>query len=124
MCDTVADAIRLEYDKIWQDILLSIIIYGDETGWKFNGERYFVWNFGALDAVLFHIAPTRSGVVPEAILQDYDEIVVSDSYSVWDNVGTAHQKCFVHYYRSMNKTLFKNPSAEFSIFFTRLHDLC
>ena len=76
MCDTVADAIRPEYDKIWQDILLSIIIYGDETGWKFNGKRYFVWNFGALDAVLFHIAPTRSGAVPEAILQDYDGISV------------------------------------------------
>ena len=109
------------YDKMRNELRNCIIIYGDETGWFYNGKHYWVWVFITPTGVFYHIAPTRAKLVPEAILEDFDGIVVSDSHPIWNSVGDDHQKCLLHYFRDMYLTLKDNPSQEYQKFFTALH---
>ena len=73
------------------------------------------------DTIMYHLAPTRSKAVSEAILHKFSGIMLSDSYSAWNDVGSSHQKCLLHYFRDMYRTLEKNDSEEFRQFFDALY---
>ncbi len=51
--------------------------------------------------------------MPKRVLgKDYKGIVISDSWSAWNHVGKAHQRCLVHYLREIKDTS-KSPGEEF-----------
>ncbi len=53
--------------------------------------------------------------------QEYDGIMLSDSHGSWNHVGGRHQKCLLHYFRDMYRTLDTNNGSEFSLFFMELY---
>ena len=56
-----------------------------------------------------------------AVLGGYGGTILSDSHGAWNHVGSRHQKCLLHYFRDMYRTLEKNGGSEFSLFFNRLY---
>ena len=123
MCDTVAKKCLPLYKKLFKEMQLCLILRGDETGWFVNGKRWWVWVFVSKDAILYHISTSRSKTVAEAILKDFTGIVISDSYSGWNDVGTDHQRCLLHYHRNMYETLDENKSKQFKKLFKELYDI-
>ena len=71
--------------------------------------------------ILYHISPSRSKLVAEAILAEFDGIVGSDSCSAWNDVGSNRQKCRLHYFRDPYRTLDKNRTGEFKALFDEMH---
>ena len=67
------------------------------------------------------ITKSRGADVPAAVLGRYGGTILSDSHGAWNHVGGRHQKCLLHYFRDMYKTLERNGSSEFSLFFNRLY---
>ena len=55
------------------------------------------------------------------VLGDYGGTVLSDSLGAWNHVGGHHQKCLLHYFRDMHKTIEKNGNSKFSLFFYSLY---
>ena len=123
ICGKVAKMCRAEYNRLVETLRSSLAMYGDETGWFFIGKHYWVWVFRTGDTVIYHIASTRSKLVAEAILRDFDGIMVSDSHPIWSGVGGIHQRCLLHYFRDMYLTLKENDSKEYKSFFNRLHKI-
>ena len=74
-------------------------------------------------SAFYHIAPTRSGDVIDALMADFDGIVISDSFPPWNRIGCRHQKCLPHYFRDMYLTRNKNYSSEYSMMFYKLRDI-
>ena len=123
ICGKVAENCRDEYDRLVKTLRNSPAMYGDETGWFFIGKHFWVWLFRNYDTIIYHIPSTRSKLVAEAILRDFDGIMVSDSHPIWSGVGGSHQRCLFHYFREMYLTLKENDSEEYKPFFNHLHKI-
>ena len=121
MCDTVADECEPIYEELAEAIKCCEMMWGDDTGWYHGKQKCWVWSFNTSHISLFHISYSRSKTVAEAILDGFDGIVIGDSHSSWNDVGEICQRCLLHYFRDMYRTLKQNPSAEFKTFFNRLH---
>ena len=126
LCDVVAARFEPLYGQMRAELVRHAVVGGDDTGWFIDGERHHVWVFvgrgaGAAPTVVFEITKSRGADVPAAILGRYGGTILSDSHSAWNHMRGLHQKCLLHYFRDMYKTLERNGSSEFSLFFNRLY---
>ena len=125
-CDVVAAGYEPLYEEMKNELNRYVTVSGDDTGWFVNGERRHVWVFvghgaGMDPTAVFDITESRGMDVPKGVLGKYGGTILSDSHGAWNHVGARHQKCLLHYFRDMYRTLEKNGSNEFSIFFIRLY---
>ena len=126
LCDVVAARFGPLYGQMGAELVRHAAVGGDDTGWFVDGERRHVWVFvghgaGAAPTVVFEITKSRGADVPATVLGRYGGTILSDSHGAWNHVGGRHQKCLLHYFRDMYKTLERNGSSEFSLFFNRLY---
>ena len=126
VCDVVAARFGPLYWQMRAELVRHAEVGGDDTGWFVDGKRRHVWVFvghgaGAAPTVVFEITKSRGADVPAAVLGGYGGTILSDSHGAWNHVGCRHQKCLLHYFRDMYRTLEKNGSSEFSLFFNRLY---
>lgn len=103
------------YEKIKDEVRSSPSINVDETGWKVDGENFWLWNFINKQVALFRIEEKRgSKVVKDTLGEEYDGILSSDFYSAYNNNVKAKgkQKCLVHLLREVKKIEEKNEFDE------------
>ena len=127
-CNKVADRMDPLYHEIQRDLNAAKRINGDTTGWFVDGKGWHVWVFVGEDPngepiILFEIDKSAGKDVPMRILEQFKGIVGSDSDGSWNHVGTAHQKCLLHYFRDMYRTTKENKGSEFSLLFMELHNI-
>ena len=79
--------------------------------------------FVGKDQAVFVIDKSRKRKVALSILEEFDGIVVSDSFGAWNHIGGMQQKCLLHYFRDMYRTKEKNTGPEFSRFFSTLYHI-
>ena len=125
-CDVVAERFGPLYGQMVAELVRHAAVGGDDTGWFVDGKRRHVWVFvghgaGAAPTVVFEITKSRGTDVPVAVLGGYGGTILSDSHGAWNHVGGRHQKCLLHYFRDMYRTLEKNGCSAFSLFFDRLY---
>ena len=126
LCDVVAARFGPLYGQMRAELVRHAAVGGDDTGWFIDGERRHVWAFvghgaGAAPTAVFEITKSCGADVPAAVLGRYGGTILSDSHGAWNHVEGRHQKCLLHYFRDMYKTLERNGSSEFSLFFNRLY---
>jgi len=103
------------YEKIKDEVRSSSSVNVDETGWKVNGENFWLWNFVNGKVALFRIEEKRaSEVVKDTLGEEYDGILGSDFYSAYNDKIKAKgkQKCLVHLLREIKKIEEKNEFNE------------
>ena len=121
MCNSASDVCRPVYEDLRSSLADESDIGGDETGWFIGKKQWWAWVFASTSTIVYCIAPTRGRIVAEAILKEFQGILLSDSHSGWYTVGSEQQKCLLHYFRNMYTTLAKNKSDEFREYFDALH---
>lgn len=76
------------------------VVYADETGWRMNGENWFLWVFTTTKGVQYVIEDTRGkGVAENALGTNEDRVIVSDGYAAYHNLPGDKQQCWVHLLR-------------------------
>ncbi len=107
------------YEQIKQKVHHSSSIHGDETGWRVDGENYWLWDFVNSEAALYRIEKSRgSEVVKDTLGEDYQGTLISDFYSAYNDKIKAKnkQKCITHLLREIKeieeKNKFQNESIE------------
>ena len=91
-----------QHDEIIQAIRAAKVVYGDETGWKILGKNGQCWILTAPEKPVtrYIVADTRgAGVLDEALGENFQGIMVSDFYAVYDGRGAEQQKCWAHLLR-------------------------
>ena len=98
------------YEGIKEVIRASSHLHVDETGWRVNGENWWLWVFVNDEAVLYVIDKSRGREIPNRVLGDrYGWIVESDFYSVYDSiVALGKQKCQGHLLKDIKEIEEKN----------------
>lgn len=94
------------YERIKDEVCSSSCINADETGWRVNGENFWLWDFVNKYVALFKIEEKRgSKVVKDTLGEEYNGILSSDFYSAYnDNIkAKGKQKCLAHLLREVKK---------------------
>jgi transposase len=104
IADRVADACEPGHQSLKQYSAKSLFINADETGWKNNGKRRWLWTFVADICVVFVIAASRGSVVLKQTLgETYDGILCSDDFSAYSayHKNGVRQLCWAHLIRKL-----------------------
>lgn len=89
-----------DYDAICELIKTATVVYADETGWRMDGENWWLWVFVTEQGVRYLLEGSRGGGVPrEALGKKQDRVLVSDGYKAYDKLPGEHQQCWVHLLR-------------------------
>jgi transposase len=114
------------YDKLLKSIRLGRFIHADETGWKVNGDNYWLWKFSNKKVSLSHIDPSRGQAVVDKIIGDkYDGVLISDFLSAYNKIqAKAKQRCLVHIARDLDKVIeYWHDDTEVMNYCERLKDI-
>ncbi len=72
-----------------------------ETSWRRAGQRIWLWAALSASACCFRIDPTRARSAAKALLGDFDGLLISDRYSVYDFIEPGRrQACLAHLART------------------------
>jgi len=106
LCNTIArvsDALAGPYEKLAQHLPTEPALNVDESGWKDNGMRYWIWIFCTATISFFCIAQSRGSKVLEEVLgKTYGGTIVSDFFSAYVKYANRLQQfCLAHLIRDI-----------------------
>ena len=103
----VSSALAASYEELENATKGQPHLNIDETGFKENGKKLWIWVFKAAQTALFKVADSRgSKVLVETLGEDYEGIVGSDFYGAYrkfikDAGGIDIQFCLAHLIREL-----------------------
>jgi predicted RecB family nuclease len=100
------------YERIMNKIVTGKLIHADETRANIKGKGAYVWVFTNLEEVVYLYTETREGDFLPDLLKNFDGVLVSDFYAVYDSINCPQQKCLIHLMRDLNDEIAKEPFNE------------
>ena len=97
--DRVSEAIKPIYDRIGWIARTSGVNGVDETSWHESGKLQWLWTMVNKKVCFFLVHPYRSQKAFEALIADWDGILISDDYGVYKNWINHRQSCLSHLIR-------------------------
>lgn len=109
----VAKKLKEPYYNVIKIIRASKVVYIDETQYKLNGEKWWLWTFVCEDAILFVIRKSRSKAVVEEILgKEFNGIICCDGWKTYESFTDRLQRCWAHPLRESFHLKEKNSDFE------------
>lgn len=95
-------------DGKYQDLLrrmrASKQVHVDETGWRIDGQNFWLWAFTDPTFTLYHVDASRGGKVPLKLLgKAFGGTVIADFYSAYDQLAGNKQRCLTHLMREVKE---------------------
>ena len=89
-------------------------LHVDETGWRLDGKKCWVWVLVNERLAYYHVDRSRARKVLKGLLgPDFDGTLISDFFSVYLNLPYRMQKCLVHLLREFHDCAKADRTAEF-----------
>jgi transposase len=113
-----------QYDRLKLALRAAGVVHADETGWRTNGRNGYLWTLTNSTHTLYHIDRSRGAKVIVDLLgrsfgHEGGGKLVSDFYSVYDQIGGTQQKCLAHLLRELRDTIARRPELSSHAFFRR-----
>lgn len=90
-----------DHEAIKELIRNAKVVYADETGWRMDGENWWLWVFATNKGTQYVIEDTRGKGVAENVLgEKEDRVIISDGYAAYQNLPGDKQQCWVHLLRT------------------------
>lgn len=97
--DRVTLAIQPHYEVIARIARHAPVNYIDETPWFCQGSLQWLWVMTSPQVAFYRIDPRRSTAAFLALIDDWDGILVSDGYGVYQTWVAQRQTCLAHLIR-------------------------
>ncbi len=92
------------YEAIHRHCLDAGVLHADETGWRVEGQTWWLWCFATTDATYYLIDESRGhAALDEFFVAEFDGVLVSDFWAAYDAVGRTKQKCWPHLLRELTE---------------------
>jgi transposase len=113
LCERVSAAITVPVAEVAAHIEASPVVHADETGWRHQGKKHWLWMASSKTATVFKIHRQRGHQGCDEILsREYAGIVVSDRWSVYKRYPN-RALCHAHLLRNWTGLAeCKNPDAK------------
>ena len=101
--EEASQAVAAPYQELEKQLKDEPVLNVDETGWRTNGDKRFLWAFVAARYVLYTVAASRgSGVLSGLLGAVFRGILCSDSFSAYLKYHKgAAQFCWAHLKRNL-----------------------
>ena len=88
-------------EKLWEDLLDEPVVHVDETGWREDGYRRWMWSGSGEKTSCFHITAGRDREsFEEVVPPSYSGFVMTDGYTAYHNIpAKQHAGCWAHILR-------------------------
>ena len=109
----LAGILSSDYEELVATIRKSGALHADETGWRVNGTRHWLWCFCTKKVVVYFIDATRSSsVVLEVLGDEFGGVKIHDFYSAYNACWAEEtQFCLAHLLREFKKIRAKFPEG-------------
>lgn len=105
----VSEKVKPVYKGIEISLSAQSVLHGDETGWRMDGQRWYMWVFCNRDIVYFHPDKSRASKVPRDIVgENYQGVMHADFYGAY-NIFKNIQRCLIHFLRTIKEELEVTP---------------
>lgn len=106
-------ALQAGNNDIEADVRNSAVLNIDETGWRQNGKKAWLWTLVARLGTLFSVRPSRSREELHALLgTDFNGIVVCDRYSAYNHLQDhCRQFCWAYLLRDYQAMIDRGGTA-------------
>jgi hypothetical protein len=93
------------YQALMESLKNGSFIHADETGWKVDGLKYWLWKLSNKKVSISHIDQSRGQKVLEKLIgEKYLGTLISDFLSAYNKILTkAKQRCLAHILRDLEK---------------------
>jgi transposase len=108
----MAQRYKSTYERIIKRIVMGQLVHADETKVTIQARDEYVWVITNLEEVAYFHTETREGDKLYTLLNDFQGVVVSDFYAVYDSLKCCQQKCLIHLIRDMNEDVRREPFNE------------
>ena len=117
----VSDALKPPYEELAHAVPVQKALHIDETGWKMNGKKQWVWLFCNQLMAFFVISKSRGcQVLKEVLGENFLGALTSDFFSAYTKYASPKQQfCLAHLIRDL-KFLTTLPAEETKSFGRRL----
>jgi len=104
---------RLQGDDaaLLQALKAEPVLHTDETSWFVGKVGFSLWVLTNRAGTCYRIVPSRSRAQAEALLGDYQGVLVSDCLNIYDDLTPLQHKCYAHHLKAIGKALETAPSA-------------
>jgi transposase len=109
-----ADALDSPYNELAADVHQAPVVNVDETSWRQERAKAWLWATVTAMTTVFTIARNRSAAVAKAVLGTQDgPIAVTDRFSAYDWIaGASRQVCWSHLRRDFQAMIDRGGAAE------------
>lgn len=98
---SASDALAAPWEAIKRAVQAADVANADETSWARAGQRLWLWAALSATAACYRIDATRARSAARELLGDFDGLLVSDRYSVYDFIDPdRRQVCHSHLARN------------------------
>lgn len=106
-------ALQAAHEDITADVRSSAVVNVDETGWREDGRKAWMWTVVGRRGTLFAISQHRSRrVLQELLGEEFGGLVGSDRYSAYSHLeDELHQFCWAHLLRDFQAMIDRSGKA-------------
>jgi transposase len=121
----LAEVLEGWYRRIAEEAKSSTHLHGDETGWRVNGQTYWLWCFTNDRNCYYMIERSRgSPALQQFFTEEFEGVLITDFWAPYESVcAEDRQYCLVHLLRELEKVDLKNNSVEWQAFAKKLRRL-
>ncbi len=121
----LAEVLNAWYEQIGEQAKAAAHVHADETGWRVNGQTYWLWCFTNDRNCYYMIDRSRgSPALQRFFTEAFEGVLITDFWSPYESVcAEDRQYCLVHLLRELEKVDLKNDSAEWNGFAKKLRRL-
>lgn len=103
LLEQTSHALQAPYQELEQQLTHEPVLNGDETGWRLNGLRQWLWVLVAQYFAFYHIASSRSSQVLQQLLgPQFGGILCSDRFGAYSKYHKGLiQWCWAHLKRDL-----------------------
>jgi transposase len=92
------------YEALHRHCLDAGVLHADETGWRLEGQTWWLWCFATTDATFYLIDESRGhAALDQFFVEEFAGVLVSDFWAAYDAVGRTKQKCWPHLLRELTE---------------------
>jgi transposase len=121
----LSDALLPWYQQIAREALAAAVLHADETGWRVDGDTYWLWCFTDPRCCYYMIDKSRGGpALQKFFVEAFNGTLVTDFWGAYRSVmAEDNQYCLPHLLRELLKVDEHNHGSEWQAFAKQLRRL-
>lgn len=109
----IAKALGSKFEELKTALKNGKSVYADDTGWRIEGQKRYLWKFVSENVVVTVIDNRRShNVIEEMLGEGFDGTLISDFHTAFSPLGYKKQKCLVHLIRHTKQLIDDHPGRK------------